>query len=40
MLTRKRVWYVVDDHLSSYVADKIVDEAHEKDLDQLQAAVT
>jgi len=32
-ITRKRIWYVVDDHLSSYAPDKVKDETKEKDLD-------
>jgi hypothetical protein len=38
-ITRKRIWYVVDDHLSSYAPDKAKEEIKEKDLDQLQEAM-
>ena len=35
MITRKRVWYVVDDHLSAYAPELIVDNIKEKDLEKL-----
>ena len=39
MISRKRVWYVVDDHLSNYAPDKVVEGLKEKDLEKLQNAV-